>query len=151
MTDNARTPLRKRIARRLFGTWFAAAVTIVVILAAAVAGPSVYYERSGSACASCHEIWQPYTDWHASTHRNVPCSSCHGNVFTLDAGFHLRNMSRVITHLRGKVPEKPRLKSADVLAMVPRCQSCHQQEFAAWRSSRHSATYSDIFLNTAQN
>jgi hypothetical protein len=151
MTGATSTPLRKRITRRLFGSWLAGTITILVILTIAFAAPGVYYERTGSACASCHEIWQPYTDWHASTHRNVPCSSCHGDVLTLNAGFHLKNMSRVITHLRGRTPEKPRLKSVDVLAMVARCQSCHQQEFAAWRSSRHSTTYSDIFLNASQN
>ena len=151
MTGEARKSLRKRLARTLFGSWLAGTITILVIIAVAFAAPSVYYERSGSACASCHEIWQPYTDWHSSTHRNVPCSSCHGDVLTLNAGFHLKNMSRVITHLRGKAPEKPQLKNADVLAMTARCQSCHQQEFAAWRSSRHSTTYSDIFLNASQN
>lgn len=151
MTGETRTLLRQRIARRLFGSWFAGSVTVLFILVLSFAVPSVYYERTGRVCASCHEIWQPYTDWYASTHRNIPCSSCHGNVFTTDARFHLKNMSRVITHLRGKAAEKPHLKNADVLAMAPRCQSCHQQEFAAWRSSRHSTTYSDIFLNTAQN
>lgn len=151
MTNATMPPFHKRIARCLFGTWLAVTVTILVFLALAFAAPSVYYERSGKACASCHEIWQPYTDWHSSTHRSVPCSSCHGDVLTLNAGFHLRNMSRVITHLRGKAPEKPQLKNADVLAMTARCQTCHQQEFASWRSSRHSTTYSDIFLNTAQS
>lgn len=151
MTHEPNRPLRKRITRRLFGSWLAGTATVLVIIAVAFATPSIYYERSGHACASCHEIWQPYTDWHSSTHRNVACSSCHGDVLTLNAGFHLKNMGRVITHLRGKTPEKPKLKNADVLAMTTRCQSCHQQEFAAWRSSRHSTTYSDIFLNTAQN
>lgn len=151
MTDAPSKPLRKRITRRLFGSWLAGTTTVLIVLAMAFAAPSVYYERSGRACASCHEIWQPYTDWHSSTHRNVPCSSCHGNVLTLNAGFHLKNMARVITHLRGKAPEKPQLKNADVLAMTGRCQSCHQQEFSAWRSSRHSTTYSDIFLNASQN
>jgi hypothetical protein len=151
MTAARETGTRRSILRRLFGSWLAASITVLVVLAVAFAAPSIYYERSVSACASCHEIWQPYNDWHFSTHRNVPCSSCHGNVLTLNAGFHLNNMKRVFAHLRGDVPEKPRLKNADVLAMTSRCQQCHQQEFAAWRSSRHSATYSDIFLNAAQN
>src|SRR5690348_507120 len=138
---------RKRILQRLFGSWLAASTTIVVVLLLAIAAPSIYYERVGSACASCHEIWQPYTDWHSSTHRNVPCSECHGDVLTLNAGFHLNNMRR----LRGHVPEKPRLRNNDVLAMTLRCQRCHQQEFAAWRASRHSTTYYDIFLNVSQN
>jgi hypothetical protein len=120
----------------------------IVLLLAVSAG----YERShGGACASCHEIWQPYSDWHASAHRNVPCTDCHGDVFTLNAGFHINNMRRTVTHLRGKAPAKPRLPSNDVLAMVSRCQKCHQQEFADWRSSAHSASYSDIFLNSTHN
>jgi nitrate/TMAO reductase-like tetraheme cytochrome c subunit len=143
---------RKRILGRLFGSWLAATLTLMVIVAAVVAAPTVYYERSqGSACASCHEIWQPYNDWHSSSHRNVPCSDCHGDLLTFNAGFHLNNMRRVFTHLRGGTPEKPHLKNKDVLAMTARCQHCHQQEFASWHSSRHSATYADVFLNTAQN
>src|SRR5271157_3564811 len=123
---------------------------LVVMLA--LPGGSLYYEYSqGKACARCHEIWQPYTDWHSSAHRNVPCSDCHGDVFTLEAGFHINNMRRVFTHLRGETPEKPRLRNQDVLQMVARCQKCHQQEFADWRSSGHSATYTDIFLDTKHN
>jgi Cytochrome c3/Cytochrome c554 and c-prime len=143
---------RKSILRRLFGSWLAAAMTLLVIVAVTLAAPTVYYERSqGSACASCHEIWQPYTDWHSSTHRNVPCSDCHGDLLTFNAGFHLNNMRRVFTHLRGNAPEKPLLKNKDALAMTSRCRRCHQQEFAAWHSSQHSATYSEIFLNEKQN
>lgn len=151
MSATGQSAKRRRIWRFFFGSWLAGTTTILVVLTVSMAAPSVYYERSGSACASCHEMWQPYTDWHSSTHRNLSCSSCHGNVFTLDAGFHLKNMSRVVSHLRGRIPEKPLLKNADVLAMTERCQNCHQQEFAAWRSSRHSTTYSDIFLNASQN
>ena len=70
-------------------------------------GASVYYRYSGGrSCARCHEIWQPYTDWHTSTHRNVPCADCHGDVFTLELGFHLNNIRRLSAHLRGEVPEK---------------------------------------------
>ena len=134
--------------RRWVGTLLASVLVVILLVGA----PSLYYERSqGSACASCHEIWQPYTDWHASAHRNVPCSQCHGDVFTLDAGFHLGNMRRVFTHLRGEVPEKPRLRNKDVLQMVARCQKCHQQEFADWQSGGHSATYTDVFLDTKHN
>lgn len=120
---------------------------VVLLLAA-----SVQYERShGGACASCHEIWQPYSDWHSSAHRNVPCQDCHGDVFTLNAGFHINNMRRVFTHLRGDAPAKARLRNKDVFEMVPRCEKCHQEEFADWRSSAHSASYADIFLNSTHN
>ncbi len=113
---------------------------------------SLHYERSGGgACASCHEIWQPYSDWHSSSHRNVKCSECHGDVFTLDAGFHLNNMRRVFIHLRGKAPESPKLRAADVFKMVNRCEKCHQSEFADWQASAHSATYQRIFLDADHN
>ncbi len=113
---------------------------------------SAHYERThGGACASCHEIWQPYSDWHTSAHRGVPCAECHGDVFTLNAGFHINNMRRVFTHLRGEAPAKPRLRSKDVLEMVPRCRNCHEEEFADWQASAHSASYSDIFLNADHN
>jgi cytochrome c554/c'-like protein len=151
MMSEADRRRQKSIARRLFGSWLAAIVTLLVIAVVVIAAPSIYYERSASACASCHEIWQPYTAWHSSTHRKAPCSDCHGNVLTLNAGFHLNNMRRVFAHLRGDVPEKPRLKNDDVLSMTSRCQRCHQQEFADWHASRHSATYSEIFLNPTQN
>ena len=115
-------------------------------------GASLYYHYSGGrSCARCHEIWQPYSDWHISTHRNVACSACHGDVFTLDAGFHLKNISRLVKHLRGAIPEQVRLKTADVLKMNERCQKCHQQEFADWAAGAHSATYTEIFLDKDHN
>ena len=128
------------------------ALTVLALPFVTVFVISSHYERSsGGACASCHEIWQPYSDWHSSSHRNVKCSECHGDVFTLDAGFHLNNMRRVITHLRGKAPEAPKLRTTDVLKMVNRCEKCHQAEAADWRASAHSATYRRIFLDTDHN
>ncbi|HEY1469421.1 MAG TPA: multiheme c-type cytochrome [Candidatus Acidoferrum sp.] len=115
-------------------------------------GTLLHFEGGqGKGCVSCHEIWQPYSDWHDSAHRNVSCADCHGNVFTLDAGFHVKNMRRAFAHLSGDAPEKPRLKSRDVLQMVARCQQCHREEYADWSSGGHSATYSDIFLSSEHN
>ncbi|MGB7847346.1 MAG: multiheme c-type cytochrome [Candidatus Acidiferrum sp.] len=139
--------LRKsRLRRGIF--LFAALLSPLALLFAV----SAAYERSqGGACASCHEIWAPYSDWQSSSHRHVPCADCHGDVFTLDAGFHINNLRRIFTHLRGKAPPKPRLRNKEILQVMLRCQKCHQQEFADWRSSRHSVTYADLFLNTAHN
>jgi hypothetical protein len=115
-------------------------------------GASVYYRYSGGrSCARCHEIWQPYTDWHTSTHRNVPCADCHGDVFTFDLGFHLKNIRRLSAHLRGQVPEQVRLKADDVLRMGSRCQKCHQQEYADWAAGPHAASYKEIFLDADHN
>ena len=138
---------RKPRLRRLILLLVVVLSPIVLLL-----GVSAQYERShGGACASCHEIWQPYSDWHTSSHRNVPCADCHGDVFTVKADFHIDNMRRVFTHLRGGAPARPRLRNKDVFEMVPRCQKCHQEEFADWRSSTHSASYADIFLDPRHN
>jgi hypothetical protein len=140
------SPRRPRVRRTVL--LFALLLSPLLLLL----GLSAEYERSrGGACVSCHEIWQPYSDWHTSAHRNVPCADCHGDVFTLNAGFHINNMRRIFTHLRGHAPAQPHLRSKEVFEMVLRCQKCHQQEFSEWRSSAHSASYTDIFLNSDQN
>jgi Cytochrome c3/Cytochrome c554 and c-prime len=106
---------------------------------------------SGRFCAGCHEIVQPYNDWHASTHRDVACGACHGGLFSLDVRFHLKNLHRVVSHARDEVPEQIRLKTDDVQKMSARCKSCHEQEYAKWAAGPHSATYEDIFLNEEHN
>jgi len=131
---------------------FSVVLLILVVAVVLLPSASIYYQYSGGrSWARCHEIWQPYADWHTSTHRNVPCSDCHGDVFTLDAGFHLKNISRLIAHLRGKIPEQVRLKTDDVQRMGSRCGKCHQQEYADWAAGPHAATFKEIFLNTTHN
>jgi hypothetical protein len=138
---------RSRRSRRL---WLMAGIVLAALLA--LPGASLYYRYSGGrACARCHEIWQPYTDWHTSTHRNVACTACHGDVLTLEAGFHLANIRRLVTHLRGAVPEQVRLKSQEVFRVSERCRTCHEQEYAEWAAGPHSATYAQIFLDKTQN
>jgi len=129
--------------------WLLLMVVLVVVL---LPGASLYYSASGGkSCTRCHEIWQPYRDWHESAHRNVACSECHGDVFTLDAGFHLKNLRRLSAHLRGKIPAQVRLKTDDVLTIEKRCAKCHRQEYADWSAGPHSATYSRIFLDKDHN
>ena len=126
-------------------------IALLVVLVS-LPGGSLYYEYSqGKACARCHEIWQPYTDWHTSAHRNVPCSACHGDVFTVETRFHWNNIRRLANHLRGDVPEQVRLKTADALQVSERCRNCHEEEYADWAASSHSATYAEIFLDTKHN
>jgi len=124
----------------------------LLVILLALPGGSLYYEYSqGKACARCHEIWQPYTDWHTSAHRNVPCSACHGDVFTLKARFHWKNIRRLADHISGKLPEHVRLTTRDAFGVNELCRNCHQQEYAAWASSSHSATYAEIFLDQKHN
>ncbi|HUI43891.1 MAG TPA: cytochrome c3 family protein [Terriglobia bacterium] len=127
-------------------------VIVVVAGLLALPGASLYYNYSGGrSCARCHEIWQPYTDWHISAHRNVSCSQCHGDVFTLNAGFHLKNIHRLYAHLHGEVPEQVRLSTRDVLQMDQRCRQCHQEAYTDWAAGSHAATYAEIFLDRNHN
>jgi hypothetical protein len=128
------------------------ALIVIALLLLCLPGASLYYEASGGrGCARCHEIWQPYTDWHSSAHRNIACTECHGDVFTLDAGFHLNNMRRVFAHLRGTVPDQVHLQGRDIPRIMGNCRRCHQQEYASWQAGPHSATYADIFLDQKFN
>ncbi len=139
-------------ARRFFRLCVVAPLMIALFVILFLPGASLYYSYSGGrSCARCHEIWQPYRDWHESAHRNIPCSECHGDVLTLDAGFHLKNIRQLAAHLRGQVPEQVHLKTEDVLKISARCAKCHRQEFADWSAGPHGATYSRIFLDKDHN
>jgi hypothetical protein len=125
-----------------------AAILVLLTLPAA----SIYYEASaGQSCARCHEIGKSYDSWRASTHRAVNCSRCHGDVLTLEPGFHLANLRRLATHLRGREPEQIRIKNRDLYAVVERCKKCHEQEYANWQSGPHAITYANLFLDKKHN
>jgi len=127
-------------------------LTILLLAVLFLPGASIYYNYSGGrSCARCHEIWQPYRDWRSSTHRNVPCSDCHGNEFTLDAGFHLKNIERLFAHLGGEIPEHVLLKADEVEKMGARCRKCHELEYTDWATGPHAATYKEVFLDAAHN
>jgi hypothetical protein len=125
---------------------------LVVFAIFLLSGASLYYHYSGGrSCTRCHEIWQPYRDWHESAHRDIACSECHGDVMTFDAGYHLKNLRQLVKHLRGQAPEQVRLKTDDVFQIEQRCAKCHREEYASWSSGPHGATYSKIFLNKEHN
>jgi len=129
--------------------WSAATAVAVFALAPAA---SIYYEsKGGPGCARCHEIAPIYQTWHTSTHRKIECSACHGDAATLDAGFHINNLKRVVGHLRGRVPEQIKIRPVDIPAMLRRCQACHRQEFADWQAGPHGVSYDKVFLNAEHN
>lgn len=133
--------------RALFAVALAAVAALLMVPAV-----SVYYEYSGgAACARCHEIRPTHNTWLASSHRNVACKDCHGDALTTDVAFHMNNLRRVVAHARGEVPERIRLRHADVQAMIQRCRACHRQEYAQWYAGPHSATYARFFLDKKHN
>ncbi len=131
----------------------AVAIVAVAAILLIVPGASVYYASSakGKSCTRCHEIEPQYNLWISSSHRGVQCEQCHGSAWTLDPSFHLNNIHRLVAHMRGDIPEQPKLKSTDLPAMVERCQNCHRQEFAQWQSGPHSATFQRIFADKEHN
>jgi hypothetical protein len=117
-----------------------------------VPGTTVYFETGkGKRCASCHEMRDSYQQWQVSSHRGVACASCHGGAFTADVSFHLNNAKRAYAHLVEGPPEAIEFGNRHADAMNGRCMACHRQEYAAWKSGAHSATYARIFLDRKHN
>jgi len=125
---------------------------VLVALVLMVPAASFYYESgAGRGCASCHEMQLLYDQWYLSSHRGIACEKCHGGALTLDVAFHWNNAARVYSHLRGALPEQIAFQSRYVQAMTEQCRGCHRQEYAAWQSGPHTATYARIFLDKKYN
>ena len=132
--------------------WRGALLAAAAILVLTLPAGSLYYEyHSGASCTRCHEIRRNYDAWHASSHRDVSCGACHGEIATLDAGFHLGNLRRLVQHVRQGFADPVRLGQRDIPRLMERCRACHGQEFAEWRSGAHSATYQRLFLDAGHN
>ena len=137
--------MKRKVLR---GALLAAAAIAVLALPAG----SVYYEyNSGASCARCHEIRKNYDAWHGSSHRDVSCGACHGEITTLDAGFHVGNLRRLVQHVRQGFADPVRLGARDIPRLMERCRGCHRQEFAQWQSGAHSATYGRLFVDAGHN
>jgi hypothetical protein len=120
-------------------------VVLAAVALLAVPAADLYYKSSwGGGCARCHEIGPQYDAWQHSAHRTINCVECH-------ASSTATNVRRVATHLRGEVPAQVHLRAEDVVAMLPRCRKCHQQEFAQWSTGPHSMTYAKAFFDKEHN
>jgi hypothetical protein len=108
-------------------------------------GSNLYYAAGhGSACADCHEMSAHVGAMHSSAHRNANCTDCHEATVAT-------KLRHVRVHILTGAPEEIHLRETDLKPMMLKCQGCHQHEYAAWHAGPHSATFSDIFLNTAHN
>ena len=129
-----------------------ALLTAIAVAVLALPAGSLYYEyNAGASCARCHEIRKNYDAWHASSHRDVTCGACHGEITTLDASFHLGNLRRLVQHVRQGFRDPVRLGTRDIPRLMERCRSCHRQEFAQWQTGAHSTTYRRLFLDEKHN
>ncbi len=130
----------------------AAALLLGLAVLLMIPAASFLYEAGApDACARCHEMGAPVGEWRHSTHRGVACSACHGDALTADPRFHLDNARRVVQHWRGEAGARAQLGPEEIRAMLPRCQKCHQQEFASWANGPHSIAYRSIFLDEKHN
>jgi hypothetical protein len=102
-------------------------------------------------CMSCHEINQAATLWANSAHRDIQCKECHGTA--LSNGIHSlkEKFSMVTEHLKKTNNEEIAMTEAQIRETMERCKHCHQNEYANWNSSGHSAKYANIFLNKKHN
>jgi len=126
---------------RLLAALIGAALAAIL----AVPGGSLYFESGGGKrCTSCHEMQPNFDAWHTSSHRNVSCAKCH-------EGESITNLKRAAAHLRKELPEQINLASKQVEKTNELCEPCHRNEYASWKASRHSATYSRIFLDQKHN
>lgn len=103
-------------------------------------------------CASCHEINPSVSTWASSAHQEISCFKCHGTA--LESGWHSfsEKAKMFFSHVQTKpFAEDVRMNENQVLETMERCVSCHQNEYANWKASGHSATYADIFLHEEHN
>jgi len=125
---------------------------LVLFLFVLLPGGSVYY-LSGSphSCARCHEIQPAYTSWLASTHHDIDCKDCHGSLLTFNLRFHKQNLKRLISHVKGSIPERIHIPHGDLEPLTERCRSCHRLEFAEWETGPHGVMYAAVFLDETHN
>ncbi|MEI9977372.1 MAG: NapC/NirT family cytochrome c [Ignavibacteriota bacterium] len=128
--------------------WILGSALVAAAALLTVPTASLYVESgNGRRCTGCHEMQPLYDGWAGSTHRAISCSKCHGSALTTDVSFHMDNVHRAYAHWRGDLPERITFPNRDVDEMTAQCQSCHRQEYAAWKAGGHSATYERIFLD----
>ncbi len=126
----------------IFGTLATASVALLAV--GSTYGTNLYYAAGhGTACSDCHEMSAQVSAIHSSPHRNAGCTDCH------EASLATK-LRHVRAHLFGP-PQEIHLRQADLQPMMEKCRNCHQHEYAAWHAGPHSATYADIFVNSAHN
>ena len=136
---------------RLLLVYIAAAFLGGIIL---FSGFYVYWNNAKPehTCASCHEITPSVGTFRNSAHRDLRCFDCHGTALENGAHSLKEKAYMVYSHATGhKQHDEIRMTEAQVLEVSERCAKCHQSEYKNWQSGKHSASYKNIFLDSAHN
>jgi nitrate/TMAO reductase-like tetraheme cytochrome c subunit len=131
--------------------WLPVLFFILIIL---FGGSYTYWNAASpeKTCASCHEISPSHETWASSAHSQISCFMCHGTA--LGNGWHSlsEKANMVFTHVKS-APNRDdvRMTEDQLLETMQRCKNCHQTEYSNWLASGHSASYSNIFLDSLHN
>src|SRR5215471_6952290 len=101
------------------------AVLAFLVLGAVASGAFLEYSMQPDFCRSCHLMEPYYQAWHASSHKNVPCTECHfepGLEKTLYGKFQAS--SQAVKYLTKTYGSKPHAEVRDVSCMR---SGCHEK------------------------
>jgi nitrate/TMAO reductase-like tetraheme cytochrome c subunit len=141
--------MKNKIIRNIFST-----LLILFVFMLLFAGSYTWWNAANpeKTCASCHEINPSFETWTSSAHREISCFKCHGTA--LESGWHSfsEKAKMVFSHVKSAPhSDEIQLTEKQVLETMNRCKSCHENEYANWLASGHSANYSHIFLDEKHN
>lgn len=127
---------------------------LLFILLFVFAGSYTFWNAANPerTCAGCHEINPSVGTWASSAHQEISCFKCHGTA--LENGWHgfSEKSKMLFSHVKTKpASEDVRMTENQILETMQRCKNCHQNEYANWLASGHSATYSAILLDETHN
>lgn len=107
-----------------------------------------------NTCAQCHEVRPAHQKWQESAHSTVACVECHGTAISNGLHSLKEKAGMVFKHFGsgGKIKNSDiKMSEAQILEVSRRCASCHEAEFAKWKSGAHSTTYENIFEDKIHN
>jgi len=142
--------MARRLSRML--RW-ALALVLTLVVAVLVANRGYYLggSASGQYCTTCHQIQAPHDRAAASAHRTLDCKECHGAALTTNLELHKTNLRHLWYQVSGRIPDRVRLKDAQVDFVASNCRRCHASQFARWTAGGHSVAFDHIFLSRAHN
>lgn len=138
----------KKIIRWLLGFVLLAFIICFVIPACFVAYWG--FASPDRTCFKCHGLGDR-EHWAVPKHQEIDCRVCHKG--RKEAAFH--GIDYTVHAFFGTSeefsPETAHLDELGTIEMMGKCKECHEDKYADWEKSKHSATYAVIFFNEELN